>query len=76
MGFEIVAGEADGFSGTTIAEDPFDTLPIDSARVIEVNGGAPRGREAGAVAIKIVQRKTRGFWPKSGLEFAGEPGFA
>ena len=76
MGFEIVARDASGFPGTAIAEDAFNEGPIDGARVIEVNCGAPCGREARAVVVKIVQREARSFWPKSGLEFAGEPGFA
>ncbi len=75
MGFEIVARDASGFPGTAIAEDAFNEGPIDGARVIEVNCGAPGGREARAVAVEIVQRKARGFWPESSVKFVSQPGF-
>ena len=76
MGFEIVAREAGSLSGHAQPKDAFDTVPIDGTRVIEVNCGAPGGREARAVTVEIVQRKARGFWPERGVKFVSQPGFA
>lgn len=74
--FEIIGGHARRVAGMKPFQCVLEGVPVNGARVIEIEPGAPGRSQVGAVAVKVVEANAQDVGRQGGFELRGQPGFA